>query len=157
MRAWRIGTTPRKARGKDWTRLSVFNCIPLSLVNLDTPSSPEKPWTLEISRERLLCYDQSQQRSGHGNWPQKRFSVIFSRLIGFSLWSCDNIPEIFLVLFGLWRCWPACSSICSHPTKQPKLIRSLRFSKTHEYWSSKLRFSLPSIILTDPLGNKTLL
>ena len=26
-----------------------------------------KPWTLEISQECLLCYDQSQQRSGHTN------------------------------------------------------------------------------------------
>ena len=38
---------------------------------------------------------------------------------------------------------------------------SLRFSQTCEFWSSKanrrLRFSLPSIILTDLLGNKTLL
>ena len=38
---------------------------------------------------------------------------------------------------------------------------SLRFSQTCEIWSSKadrrLRFSLPSIILTDLLGNKTLL
>ena len=37
----------------------------------------------------------------------------------------------------------------------------LRFSQTCEFWSSKanwsLRFSLPSIILTDLLGNKTLL
>ena len=31
---------------------------------------PRKPWTLEISSECLLCYDQSQQRSGHANWPQ---------------------------------------------------------------------------------------
>ena len=37
----------------------------------------------------------------------------------------------------------------------------LRFSQTCQFWSSKanwrLRFSLPSIILTDLLGNKTLL
>ena len=37
----------------------------------------------------------------------------------------------------------------------------LRFSQTCEFWSSKanwrLRFSLPSIILTDLLGNETLL
>ena len=31
---------------------------------------PGKPWTLEISQECLLCYDQSQQRSGHANKPQ---------------------------------------------------------------------------------------
>ena len=27
------------------------------------------PWTLEISQVCLLCYHQSQQRSGHANWP----------------------------------------------------------------------------------------
>ena len=40
-------------------------------------------------------------------------------------------------------------------------LRLLRFSKTRQLWSSKsnwpLRFSLPSIILADLLGNRTLL
>ena len=40
-------------------------------------------------------------------------------------------------------------------------VNLLRFSQTCEFWSSKanwpLRFSLPPIILTDLLGNKTLL
>ena len=44
---------------------------------------------------------------------------------------------------------------------QLQLYVLLRFSKTCEFWSSKanwrLRFLLPSIILTDLLGNKTLL
>ena len=47
---------------------------------------------LEISQECLLCYDQSQQRSGHANWPQNHKLVnvlpcglVFSHLIGFSL------------------------------------------------------------------------
>ena len=51
-----------------------------------------KPWTLEISQESLLCYDQSQQRSGHANWPQNHkltdvlaCGLVFSWLIGFSL------------------------------------------------------------------------
>ena len=53
---------------------------------------PGKLWTLEISQECLLCYDQSQQRSGHVNWPQNHTLIkvcacglVFSHLIGFSL------------------------------------------------------------------------
>ena len=53
---------------------------------------PGKPWRLEISQECLLCYDQSQQRSGHANWPQNHkltnvlaCGLVFPRLIGFSL------------------------------------------------------------------------
>ena len=49
-----------------------------------------KPWTLEISQECLLFYDQSQQRSGYANWPQNHklinvlaCSLVFSHLIGF--------------------------------------------------------------------------
>ena len=42
--------------------------------------------------KNVLCYDQSQQRSGHANWPQNHkltnvlaCGLVFSRLTGFSL------------------------------------------------------------------------
>ena len=55
-------------------------------------SAAGKTVKLKISQECLLCYDQSQQRSGHMNRPQyhKRINdlacgLAFSRLIAFSL------------------------------------------------------------------------
>ena len=44
---------------------------------------PEKPWTLEISQECLLCYDQSQQRSRQVNYPQNH--KLIPLLLGFFL------------------------------------------------------------------------
>ena len=64
---------------------------------------PGKPWTIEISQECLLCYDQSQ-RSGDTNYPQNHrlikvlaCSSVFSYLIGF--FSCNTIT--FQIYF--WR------------------------------------------------------
>ena len=51
----------------------------------------------------LLCYDQSQQRSGQANWPQNQklinilaCGLVFSCLLAFLLQGI-SIPEIFLV------------------------------------------------------------
>ena len=80
---------------------TLFNCLPAT--RQDVTLRPGKPRTLDISQECLLGYDQSQQISGHVNWPQnhKQINVlvcglVFSRLIGFFL-EQNNIPEIFLV------------------------------------------------------------
>ena len=53
------------------------------------------------------------------------------------------------------------TEVCQYETPVRICMFLLRFSKTHELWSSKanwhLRFSLPPIILADLLGNRTLL
>ena len=88
-----------KVKKKKTTTL--FNCLPAT--RQDVTLRPGKPRTLDISQECLLGYDQSQQISGHVNWPQNHkqinvlvCSLVFSRLIGFFL-EQNNIPEIFLV------------------------------------------------------------
>ena len=60
--------------------------------------STGRPWTLEISQECLLCYDQSQQRSRHTIWPQNHKiinvlarSLVFSCVIITGFFSCNTI------------------------------------------------------------------
>ena len=61
---------------------------------------PRTPWTLEIFKECLLCYDHSTQSKDQDmQRNNKRFAIpawglVFSLLIGFSL-QHNNIPEIF--------------------------------------------------------------
>ena len=95
-------------QGKKKKTTTLFNCLPAT--RQDVTLRPGKPRTLDISQECLLGYDQSQQISGHVNWPQnhKQINVlvcglVFSRLIGFFL-EQNNIPEIFLVftVFPVW-------------------------------------------------------
>ena len=66
-------------------RLSIMSCKSWGVTVW-----PGKLWTLKVSRECLLCYNQSQQRSGHVNWLRNHklinilaCSLVFSRLIGF--------------------------------------------------------------------------
>ena len=82
---------------KSKKKKTLFNCLPAT--GQDVTVRPGKPRTLDISQECLLCYDQSQQRSRHANWPQNHklindlaCGLVFSRLIGFFL-EQNNIPE----------------------------------------------------------------
>ena len=94
--------------------------------------------------------------------------VSFSLFLSLSVFCYFTLLLIFvkiillLLLFFSWKLFlffhvPGCSGmfwVLSTPVL-------MRFSRTCEFWSSKanwqLRFSLPSIILTDLLENKTLL
>ena len=90
LRAGLLGQVKKK-------KTTLFNCLPAT--GQDVTVRPGKPRTLDISQECLLCYDQSQQRSRHANWPQNHklindlaCGLVFSRLIGFFL-EQNNIPE----------------------------------------------------------------
>ena len=61
-----------------------------------------KTWKLEIFQECLLCYDQSQQRSGHVSKPQNHklinvlaCSSVFSHLIGFFFCATITFQKYF--------------------------------------------------------------
>ena len=73
-------------------------------LKLCLPVTVRKLQKLEISQECLLCYDQSQQRSGHANYSHKTTNWLtfllavqfFHAWLAFFL-QHKNIPEIFLV------------------------------------------------------------
>ena len=57
---------PERRESFTWRSAQVISSRNLKIFTV----RPEKPWTLEIFQECLLCYDQSQQRSGYASKPQ---------------------------------------------------------------------------------------
>ena len=111
---------------------------------------PRKPSTLEISQECLLCYDQSQQRSGHANWPQNHkvikvlaCSLVSSRLIGFQ--QDNNIPEILLVftvfLVSL-QVLPSPGAFLRHMSKFEVVLGKNQIPKRLEFSRQKTRLKV---------------
>ena len=82
----------------------------------------------------------------------RRLCVVVDSLIS-AVKVCDCV-------ISAW-CWQVCDRVVELRFRQNILCQPLlRFSQTCEFWSSKanwrLRFMLPSIILTDLLGKKKL-